>query len=119
VFDREAPIHELLFQEELREAIGAFAFYQSLRLGWTLPDLIIPVLKDSSEITSTFAALHECPCPELFSRRDSWEIREDLVEEEQILWLFDEGASEEELKKAGLAIGNAFPKKIYHLCLFA
>jgi hypothetical protein len=103
----------------MTEPIGALAFYQSLRLGWALPDLVVPILSNPSGIANVFAAFHECPCPQLFHRVGSWDIREDLVEEEQTIWLFDEGASYEQIEKATKVIGNTFPKKVYLLSLLA
>jgi hypothetical protein len=100
----------------MAEAIGALAFYQSLRLGWTLPDLVVPVFSKRAAIAHVFAAFHDCPCPHLFQRG---EVREDLVEEDQVIWLFDEGASMKQLEVAVKAIGNAFPKKVYVISLLA
>ncbi len=119
VFAREAPICKLLYLEETLEAIAALAFYQSTRLHWPMPDVIVPVLARPSEITHRFAAHHKVPCPEIFVRHKDWTVREELIDEDLTIWLFDEGATTEELQLATQAIAHAFPKRVYLLSLLA
>ena len=99
LFDQEAPICRLVGRDELIDSFASFAFVQWERLGWPLPDLVIPIPFGPSEIARAFAAKIERPCIQLLRRKawpigiEQWLVQRDWVEEEQIMLLLDIGCT--------------------------
>ncbi len=123
VFDSRAPIHRLL-KEDTASAAAGFAYYQWLRLDWKEPDLIVPIPTSRFGAAEKFAQLCNKPCVDLFHKIAwplgtlKWEVRDELIEENSTVLLFDEGGSSKHLQLAAKALSTAFPKKVYLISLF-
>jgi len=123
LFAREAPICRLMNREESAEPMAGFALYQWLRLHWKEADLIAPIPPHKRKVARIFADLAQIRCPNLFRRipwplyPPRWEVKEQMIEEDATLLLFDEGCTFKELQMACAAIAQTFPKKVYVLSL--
>lgn len=114
VFDPESPARFL--GVEAIDAMAGFALVQWIQLEWPIPDGIIPMPDaDSIAIGSSLARLLNVPFIRALNR--DWSYKEDRLEEDQELILFDVSNSIEKLKKAAYALGEAFPKRVYLLSL--
>lgn len=114
VFDPESPARFL--GVEAIDAMAGFALVQWIQLEWPLPDGIIPMPDaDSIAIGSSLARLLNVPFIRALNR--DWSYKEDRLEEDQELILFDVSNSIEKLKKSAYALGEAFPKRVYLLSL--
>ncbi len=115
VFDPDSPAHYLGVEAPM--AMAGFAVVQWIQLEWPLPSAVIPMPDTSSiAIGKAFAELLEVPFVRaLFT---SLEYREDRLEEEGQLLLFDVSNTLSNLQKAGQALAEAFPKRVYILSLY-
>jgi hypothetical protein len=118
VFEAGTAAQRLCLEgKESPEALGAFALYQWTRLGWPLPDLIIP-MPDAQRLVASFALWLDVPYARLLHiYHGLCECRADKIEEDQVLLLFDLNSSLSQLQKAIDALSEAFPKRIYVLSL--
>jgi hypothetical protein len=120
VFPKEAPVLRLIEEQSIL-GIAGFVYYQWCQLGKKDPDVIVPVLP--YKIARAFADLCQKPCLQLLRRRFSlgqqatWELRADLIEEDQVIVLFDPGCSPQELTLSCATLSEAFPKRVYILSL--
>lgn len=112
VFDPASPARYL--GTEYIDAMASFALLQWIQLEWFVPDAIIP-MPDSIPMGRAFAELLNIPFVRALS--NDCEYKEDRLEEEQILLLFDVSNPIENLQKASHALSEAFPKRIYLLSL--
>jgi hypothetical protein len=97
--------------------MAGFAFYQWVQLEWPQPDAIVPMPdKHSVEIGRALADLMDASFAT--SLRKSHSYREESLEEEATLLLFDSGEPFPLLQKAVESLLEAFPKNIYVLSLF-
>jgi hypothetical protein len=123
LFAKEAPICRLIDREESIAPVAGFAFYQWMRLHWTDPDLIASIPPHRPKIARFFSEFTQKPCPNLFRRATwplhplRWEVKQQMIEEDMTLLLFDNGCTFKELQMACQAIAQAFPKKVYVLSL--
>ena len=123
VFDARMPIRRLLKEDTVNAAAG-FSYYQWLRLDWKEPDLIVPIPSRHFGVAKQFAQLCNKPCVDLFRKiawplgSQRWEVRDQLIEENSTILLFDEGCSLKQLQLASAALSTAFPKKVYLISLF-
>ena len=114
VFDPESPARYL--GTEAIDAMASFAFLQWIQLEWPLPDALIP-MPDADSIAIGSALAHLLDIPFLRALRSDCEYKEDRLEEDEILLLFDVSNSIERLQKGAVALSEAFPKRIYLLSL--
>ena len=115
VFDPESPARFLGFDAPV--ALASFALLQWIQLEWPTPDAVIPMPDAHSLcIGKEFAELLDFP----FVRALTFDCRykEDRLEEDQTLLLFDVLHPVELLQKGALALSESFPKRIYLLSLF-
>lgn len=113
VFDLRSPARYLGVDAPL--AMASFALIQWIQLEWPVPDAIIP-MPDSISMGSAFAKLLEVPF--VRALRFDGEYKEDRLEEDQTLLLFDVSNPIEKLQKASSALSESFPKRVYLLSLF-
>ena len=113
VFDPESPA-SLLGLDAL-DALAGFALIQFIQLEWDMPDAIIP-MPDSISIAAAFADLLHLPLIQALDLRHSY--KEDRLEENGTLLLFDISNSIPVLQKSTMALMESFPKRIYLLSLF-
>jgi hypothetical protein len=114
VFDPESPAHFL--GTEALDAMAGFALIQWIQLEWPLPDGIVP-MPDADSIAIGGALARQLNVPFIRALNSDWSYKEDRLEEDQELLLFDVSNSIEKLKKAAYALGEAFPKRVYLLSL--
>jgi len=123
LFAKEAPITCLKDLEEASLPLSAFAFYQHARLDWKEPDLVAPIPPHRRSIARGFGELAHIASPNLFQvvpwplypRR--WKVKEQLLEEETVLLLIDEGCTPAELKMACRAVAETFVQHVYILSI--
>ena len=97
--------------------MGGFAYFQWTMLEWPTPDAIIPMPDQNSRaIGLALARLIDRPFVRALYTDGSY--REESLEEEQELLLFDGGSPNELLKDGTEALLEAFPKKIRLLSLY-
>lgn len=113
VFDPESPAKFLGTEDH--EALASFAFLQWIQLEWDLPDAIIP-MSDSSEIALAFAKIIDRPFIKALTSLHTY--KNERLEEDQILLLFDVSSEMDALQKSARALAESFPKSIYLLSLF-
>lgn len=113
VFDPESPAFRL--GSEAIEAMAGFAYLQWVELEWPHPDAVIPMPGDEA-IAQQLAEWIEAPCIKALGM--GCEYREDLLEEEGELLLFDRSNPSPLLEKATLALAEAFPERVRLLSLF-
>ncbi len=114
VFDPASPARFLGL--EAVDALSSFALIQWYKLDWEIPDVIIPMPDaDSISIGRSFAVALDAPF--MRALHLDCEIKENILEEEQTLLLFDVSNRMEKLVKASLALSESFPKRIYLLSL--
>jgi hypothetical protein len=109
VFDPESPAYRLGLEGV--DAMAGFAFFQWVQLEWPLPDVIVPMPDgDSVAIGSSFARLID----RSFARalRGDCEYKEDRLDEDLEVLLFDVSNSIERLQQASFALSESFPKRI-------
>jgi hypothetical protein len=114
VFDPESPARFLGI--EAIDAMASFAYLQWIQLEWPLPDAIIP-MPDADSLAIGRALAQLLNVPFIRALRYDGEYKEDRLEEDQILLLFDVSNSMERLQRSAFAISEAFPKRIYLLSL--
>lgn len=125
LFDRQAPICQVMMKEESAETCASFAWIQWQRLRWARPDLIVPIPPQQKEVARLLATTMQRPLISLFRRswdlrgRERWAVRHDQVDDETVVLLFDVGCSSRQLRLACEALLEAFPKKGYLLSLGA
>lgn len=113
VFERSKPVLRLYREaKEKPDDLAAFALFQWERLGWPIPDVIIP-LPEVVEITKVFAKWLDRPCVQIF--RLGADLM--LLEEDSVLLLISESDDPFLLQERIKVLGGAFPKKIYSLSL--
>jgi hypothetical protein len=114
VFDPESPARFL--GTEAIDAMASFSFLQWIHLEWPIPDALIPMPDaDSIAIGSALAQLLDIPF--IRALHSNCEYKEERLEEDQILLLFDVSNSIADLRKGSMALSEAFPKRIYLLSL--
>jgi hypothetical protein len=101
---------------ELSDAMAAFAYIQWIALGWPDPDAIIP-MPDSHSIRIGLALAKLMERPFIRAIRSNFEYREESLEEDGELFLFDAGGKIEHLKQGALALSESFPQRIRLLTL--
>jgi len=109
VFDPESPAYRLGL--EAIHAMASFTFLQWIQLEWPLPDVIVPMPdRESVAIGLSFALLIDRP----FARalRGDCEYKENRLEEDQEVLLFDVSNPVEQLRKAALSLSESFPKRV-------
>lgn len=114
VFDPASPA-KILGLEAI-DAMAGFAFVQWTQLEWDVPDAIIPMPdRDSVAIGKTFSRLMDLPF--IRALESDFTYKEDRLEEEQTLLIFDVANRRERLLQASLALSESFPKITYLLSL--
>lgn len=109
VFDPESPSY--LLGLEGVDAMAGFAFLQWIQLEWPSPDVIVPMPdRDSVAIGRSLAQLIDCP----FARalKGDCEYKEERLDEDLEVLLFDVSNSIERLQQASFALSESFPKRI-------
>jgi hypothetical protein len=114
VFDPASPAYCL--GTEAIDAMAGFAYLQWIQLEWPLPTAIIP-MPDSDSISIGSALAQLLHIPFIRALRFDCDYRQDRLEEEEILLLFDVSNPIEKLQKGAIALSEAFPKRIYLLSL--
>jgi len=114
VFDPASPSYYL--GRDAVDALAGFAIYQWIQLEWPTPDTVIP-MPDSHSLTigRAFAQILDVPLARALSLDCSY--KEDRLEEDQELLLFDVDNSLEKLEKGAFSLSESFPKRIYLLTL--
>lgn len=113
VFDKDSPAH--LMGTQKPETLAAFAFIQWARLNWHQPDAIIP-MPGAIRIAQELSKYIDAPFIPALNRYS--EYREDRLEEDQTLLIFDIDSPFVDLEKSTSSIKKALPKKVYLLSLF-
>lgn len=97
--------------------MAGFALFQWIQLDWPMPTAIIPMPdKNSIEIGMAFA--HLLNVPFIRALQKDYSYKEERLEEDEILLLFNVLNGVENLQKGALALSAAFPKRIYLLSLY-
>ena len=115
VFDPESPAYRLGW--EAVDAMAGFAFVQWIQLEWPLPDMIVPMPnRESVAIGASLARLIDRPIARALT--GDCEYKEDRLEEDQEILLFDVSNPMGLLKRGSGALFESFPKRIRILSLF-
>lgn len=114
VFEPTLPALRLCKMED-PESLAAFAIFQWNRLGWPLPDIIIPLL-DARSFAKEFASCMNRPCFFALQYDGRWNFDQSFLEEEIFLLLAKTDA-QEKISAAIESVCEAFPKKVYVLSL--
>ena len=114
-FDAASPASYL--GVEATDAMAGFAFFQWIQLEWLFPDMIVP-MPDAASIAIGRALALLFDIPLIRALRSDCTYREDRLEEEAVLLLFDVANRQERLEQAVFSLSEAFPKKIYLFTLF-
>lgn len=116
VFETSHPALRLCREaKEKPEAVAGFVFFQWERLGWPIPDAVIP-LPGAKGIAQAFASWLDRPYIPVMLR---WDCDIEVLEEDWILLLLAEKQSLQILQSSAEALSEAFPKKIYALSLLS
>jgi predicted amidophosphoribosyltransferase len=114
VFDPESPASFL--GKERVDALAGFALYQWVQLEWPLPHAVIPMPDThSTNIARAFSEILDIPFIKALHLDCTY--KEERLEEDQELLLFDVDNSLERLEKGAFALAESFPKQIYLLSL--
>jgi hypothetical protein len=118
VFEKTAPALRLCHEiQETPEAIAAFSIHQWARLGWPIPDVIIP-MPQAFSLAKPFALWLDVPFVDVLIISDeSDECRMAQIEKNQIILLIDKQSTLYLIQKALQALREASPKRIYVLSL--
>lgn len=115
VFDPESPAHLLGYEPP--EALAGFAYLQWIQLEWPLMDGIVPMPDSSSRsIGNALSQLMGVPLLSALNSQNSY--REEYLDEDLELLLFDVNSSLEALRQSSISLLESFPKRIYILSLF-
>ncbi|HSX37249.1 MAG TPA: hypothetical protein VLE95_00275 [Chlamydiales bacterium] len=103
--------------EECPEVLASFAFVQWERLGWPIPDVVIPC-PGSLLVAKPFACLLNRPCFNVLrSWNGNWSCDTSVLNEDRCFLLFSMENSMDDLASGIDALIQAFPKKIFVLTL--
>lgn len=115
VFDPDSPARFL--GKENVEALAGFAVAQWVQLEWPTPDVVVPMPdRDSIEIGYAFAILLGVPFAKAL--HSNGEYKEDRLEEDLEILLFELDNSIEELKIASHSLFLSEPKRIRLLSIY-
>lgn len=115
VFASESPA--TLLDLEPFDAMASFAYLQWLQLEWPQPDYLVPMPdKHSLAIGYELACLLKAPFAKGLTFNH--QIKEDRLEEEKVILLFDVANEIADLQKADIALYATCPEKVFILSLF-
>ncbi len=118
LFAAEQPLFWLSREENISsESLAAFVVVQWERLGWPMPDAIVPFHKMDAIADLLSSWLHVPYLPLLRKKKGEWRCEAELIEEGKTLLVLAKSGSEKSLDQAASALYETSPKKVYVLSL--